>query len=102
MGSAVVVPAQVAAERACAVLACAPDVGVRPFAQQDADECFGLAVGLGAAWAGAAVLERVLVDGGGEAVRAIPAAVIGQEAFDGDAVRGEEGKVRAQRSRARL
>ena len=66
--SVVVVPAQPAGECVGAVAACGVDVGVGPFALEDADEGFGFPVGAWPVGAGADVADAVSVQDVSEGV----------------------------------
>jgi hypothetical protein len=76
----------------------APVSGVGPLAQSGLDEAFGFAVGLGGVGPSAAVLQAHLLTGAAKMVRAIAAAVIGQQSAHPDAVAGEEIHRGAQKS----
>jgi len=83
--SVVVVPAQPAWEGSGSVVAGGVDVGVGPFALQDADEGFGFAVCARCVGAGADVADVVLGEQSREVGGAVAAAVVGEDALDGGA-----------------
>src|SRR6266566_2661152 len=80
-----VVPAEVAGERARAVAAAGVGEAVCPFAQQCFEERFGFTVGLRPSGAGVAAGDAELCAGGRPSVRAVAVAVVAEDAFDGDA-----------------
>ena len=59
--------------------------GVGPFPERGLDEAFGLAVGLWRVGLGLDVLEAELPAGAGEGLGFVAAAIVGHDAFDGDA-----------------
>jgi hypothetical protein len=101
--SVVVVPAQPAGEGFDAVVACWVDEAVGPFALQDADEGFGLAVGPGRVGPGADVADVVPGEQVTEGVASIASAIVGEDAANrgalfgvgGDQALGEAGAVLA-------
>jgi len=72
------------------------DRAVGPAAEHGADEAFGFSVGLRAPRAGAEVSDSECAAGDGVDGRAVGRAVVGQDAFDGDAVAGIERQGAAQ------
>ena len=81
MGSASVVPPQVARERAGAVRARGVGVAVGPLPEQRTDEALRLAVSLGPAGAGPQMTDRVYRAGPAPEVRLVGVAVVGQHAL---------------------
>src|SRR5437899_565245 len=81
----VVVP-EPAVKGAGAFLACAVDGAVGPAVDQGADEAFGFAVCLGAARAGAEMMDAELAAGECVDRRDVGAAVVGEDSLDGDPV----------------
>ena len=79
----VVIPGKESEISFCGV---APMSGVGPLAQSGLDKAFGFAVGLGRVGPGAAVLQAQLLTDAAKLVRAIAAAVIGQQSAHADIV----------------
>jgi hypothetical protein len=61
---------------------------ISPFAQACLDEALSLAIGFGGVWPGADVLEAKPSAGVAEGKRSVAGAVVGHDAFDGDAEAG--------------
>ena len=75
-----------------AFVACAVDGAVGPAVEQGADEAFGFAVGLWAPRSRAEMADPEAAAGEGVDGGDVGAAVVGEDAFDLDAVAGEEGE----------
>ena len=91
MGSSEVVVIEPGRQVSIALVGVVPVLGVNPLAQRGLDEAFGLAVGARGVGTRATVLEseaRALVS---KAVRAVAAAVVGQQRAHADAVLSVEG-----------
>ena len=86
MWSVVVVAGEVAGERFGALLARWVGEAVGPFAEQCFDERFGFPVGLGASGPGVAALDAELGARVAPGERPIAVAVVGEDAFDRDAL----------------
>ena len=72
------------------LLGVGPVSGVCPLAQSGLDKAFGLAIGSGRVWSGAAVFELHLLAGGAELSGSVAGAIVGEQGADADAVVGEE------------
>ena len=98
MGSLAVVVVGPGRQRAVSLVGIAPVSSVGPFAESGLDKAFGLAVGLGRVRTSAAVFEAHVLASAAELVRAITAAVVGEQGAHADAVASEES--RASRRKA--
>ena len=87
--SVMVVDVQPAGKGSCSLAVRAPCSDVCPFGEKRAVESLSFAVGGGPVGLSEAV--RDLVERCGELAASVAAAVVRQDAFDGDVVRGEEG-----------
>src|SRR5258706_12571406 len=91
-----IVAVQPGSERLAPLLGVLEGGGVGPFSERGLDEAFGISVGLGRIGLDPDVLDAKLLAGAGEGFREIAAAIVGHDAFDGDAEalevsdRGEE------------
>ena len=90
MGPGEVVVVGPGSEGEVALLGVGPVSGVGPLAQGGLDEAFGFAVGLWGVGASAAVFEAHLETSPTKVVRAVAAAVIGEQGAHGDAVASKE------------
>ena len=72
---------------------------ISPLAKRGLDEAFGLTVGAGSVRAGEAVTDAECFASGAKAMGAIARSVVGEQAANGDAMLGIEGKGGTQKSK---